>query len=312
MYPDDGIDGYPREAFLDDLVAEAASEIRRCLDRGATVQIDFTEARLSLKLDPSGGLLDAFVDLNNRVLGGLHGRRAGADRRPHVPGRRPRLHPQRRRRLRGSAAEPVPDGRRQLLHRARQRVRPGARPAAARHARDRCAADLRRCHRSDRSAHRDARRGPRARPPRRPGSSIRRTWARPTTAASRRSATTRPRPATRPSPRSRRGSRAPRWRRPNSGSDRAGVGGRRPATRRLGGRSSCQMLRWPARDTSTRPETASSPASAVLCRSPVGPILQLTGTSRHVLAVPASDEKSAGPTRNGSAADSRTRGDRTS
>jgi len=68
MYPPDGIDGYPREAFLDDLVAEAVSEIRGCLERGAIVQIDFTEARLSLKLDPSKGLLNAFVDLNNRVL----------------------------------------------------------------------------------------------------------------------------------------------------------------------------------------------------------------------------------------------------
>lgn len=71
MYPPDGIDGYPREVFLDDLVAEAASEIRGCIERGAIVQIDFTEARLSIKLDPSKGLLDAFVDLNNRVLGQL-------------------------------------------------------------------------------------------------------------------------------------------------------------------------------------------------------------------------------------------------
>jgi 5-methyltetrahydropteroyltriglutamate--homocysteine methyltransferase len=71
LYPQDGLPGYSREAFLDDLVAEAASEIRGCLQRGAIVQIDFTEARLSLKLDPSGGLLDAFVDLNNRVLAQL-------------------------------------------------------------------------------------------------------------------------------------------------------------------------------------------------------------------------------------------------
>lgn len=71
MYPQDGIAGYPRDAFLDDLVREAAAEIRECLARGAIVQIDFTEARLSLKLDPSGGLLDAFVDLNNRVLAEL-------------------------------------------------------------------------------------------------------------------------------------------------------------------------------------------------------------------------------------------------
>jgi 5-methyltetrahydropteroyltriglutamate--homocysteine methyltransferase len=71
MYPQDGIAGYPREAFLDDLVTEAAAEIRGCIERGATVQIDFTEARLSIKLDPSKGLLDSFVDLNNRVLGQL-------------------------------------------------------------------------------------------------------------------------------------------------------------------------------------------------------------------------------------------------
>ena len=71
MYPGDGVPGYPREAFIEDLVGQAVDEIRGCLDRGADVQIDFTEARLSLKLDPSGGLLNAFVDLNNQVLGAL-------------------------------------------------------------------------------------------------------------------------------------------------------------------------------------------------------------------------------------------------
>ncbi len=34
----------------------------------ASVQIDFTEGRLSLKLDPSGNLLRSFVQLNNQVL----------------------------------------------------------------------------------------------------------------------------------------------------------------------------------------------------------------------------------------------------
>jgi 5-methyltetrahydropteroyltriglutamate--homocysteine methyltransferase len=71
LYPGDGIDGYPREAFVADLVAGATEELRGILARGATAQIDFTEARLSLKLDPSGGLLNAFVDLNNQVLDGL-------------------------------------------------------------------------------------------------------------------------------------------------------------------------------------------------------------------------------------------------
>ena len=68
LYPGDGIEGYPREAFIEDLVAGATDELRGILARGATAQVDFTEARLSLKLDPSGGLLQAFVDLNNQVL----------------------------------------------------------------------------------------------------------------------------------------------------------------------------------------------------------------------------------------------------
>ena len=69
IYPPDGIDGYSQEQFLADLVDEAAADIRLSLDAGAdSVQIDFTEARLSLKLDPSGGLLRQFVDLNNAVL----------------------------------------------------------------------------------------------------------------------------------------------------------------------------------------------------------------------------------------------------
>ncbi len=70
LYPQEGIAGYPRERFLDDLVGEAEKDIRGCLAAGAhRVQIDFTEGRLAVKLDPSGALLNAFVDLNNRVLG---------------------------------------------------------------------------------------------------------------------------------------------------------------------------------------------------------------------------------------------------
>ncbi|MEU8549065.1 cobalamin-independent methionine synthase II family protein [Streptomyces roseoverticillatus] len=69
LYPSEPIDGYPREAFLDDLTAGAEADIRGCLDAGAhVVQLDFTEARLALKLDPSGGLLEDFIALNNRVL----------------------------------------------------------------------------------------------------------------------------------------------------------------------------------------------------------------------------------------------------
>jgi 5-methyltetrahydropteroyltriglutamate--homocysteine methyltransferase len=69
LYPADGISGYPRDAFLDDLVREAETDIRRCLAQGAyAVQLDFTEGRLSIKLDPTKRLLQSFVDLNNRVL----------------------------------------------------------------------------------------------------------------------------------------------------------------------------------------------------------------------------------------------------
>jgi 5-methyltetrahydropteroyltriglutamate--homocysteine methyltransferase len=72
LYPADGIPGYPREAFLADLIREAVADIRGALDAGAaSVQIDFTEARLSLKLDPTGGLLRSFIALNNQVLGGF-------------------------------------------------------------------------------------------------------------------------------------------------------------------------------------------------------------------------------------------------
>lgn len=69
LYPPEGIDGYTREQFIHDLLNEAEADIRKSLNSGAyNVQIDFTEARLSLKLDPSGGLLQSFIDLNNKVL----------------------------------------------------------------------------------------------------------------------------------------------------------------------------------------------------------------------------------------------------
>ncbi len=69
LYPQNGIDGYSRAAFLEDLVREADQDIRRCLQGGAhNVQIDFTEARLSVKLDPTKRLLNDLVALNNRVI----------------------------------------------------------------------------------------------------------------------------------------------------------------------------------------------------------------------------------------------------
>jgi 5-methyltetrahydropteroyltriglutamate--homocysteine methyltransferase len=69
LYPSQGIDGYSKDTFFEDLIAEAVADIRGCLEGGAhRVQIDFTEGRLSVKLDPSKRLLQQFIDLNNRVL----------------------------------------------------------------------------------------------------------------------------------------------------------------------------------------------------------------------------------------------------
>jgi 5-methyltetrahydropteroyltriglutamate--homocysteine methyltransferase len=69
LYPEGGIEGYSRERFLADLVEETTKDVRRSLEAGAyNVQLDFTEGRLSVKLDPSHALLDEFVRINNAVL----------------------------------------------------------------------------------------------------------------------------------------------------------------------------------------------------------------------------------------------------
>ncbi len=69
MYPAEGIPGYSREQFIDDLLMEHETEVRRCFAKGAQkVQIDFTEGRLTMKIDPTGQLLHSFIDLNNLAL----------------------------------------------------------------------------------------------------------------------------------------------------------------------------------------------------------------------------------------------------
>lgn len=69
MYPPEEIRGYSREQFLADLLHEHETEVRNCLRKGACkVQIDFTEGRLAVKIDPSGELLHSFLDLNNLAL----------------------------------------------------------------------------------------------------------------------------------------------------------------------------------------------------------------------------------------------------
>ena len=69
MYPAEKLDSYSREEFIKDLLGEHEKEIRGCFAKGAhKVQIDFTEGRLAVKIDPSGSLLNSFIELNNLAL----------------------------------------------------------------------------------------------------------------------------------------------------------------------------------------------------------------------------------------------------
>src|SRR5947208_5860211 len=69
MYPAEGFPNYPREQFIEDLLHEHETEIRRCLQKGAhKVQIDLPEGRLAGKMDPSASLLTAFFNLKNSPL----------------------------------------------------------------------------------------------------------------------------------------------------------------------------------------------------------------------------------------------------
>jgi 5-methyltetrahydropteroyltriglutamate--homocysteine methyltransferase len=72
MYPAEPLADYSRDQFISDLLDEHVNEVRACLRMGAhKVQIDFTEARLALKIDPTGQLLHGFIELNNLALGRL-------------------------------------------------------------------------------------------------------------------------------------------------------------------------------------------------------------------------------------------------
>src|SRR5260370_20586134 len=54
MYPSETIPDYSREQFIEDLLNEHETEIRRCLKRGAhKVQVNFTEGRMAGQTNPS-------------------------------------------------------------------------------------------------------------------------------------------------------------------------------------------------------------------------------------------------------------------
>jgi 5-methyltetrahydropteroyltriglutamate--homocysteine methyltransferase len=69
LYPAEDLPNYPRETFLVDLLLESETDIRRCFAAGAeNVQIDFTEGRLAVRLDPTGAMLHDCIELNNILL----------------------------------------------------------------------------------------------------------------------------------------------------------------------------------------------------------------------------------------------------
>ena len=81
MYPVEGIRDYSREQFIDDLLSEHDTEMRRCLEKGAhKIRVGFTEGRLAVKIDSSGDFLNSFIDPNNLALSRFspeQGRRIG-------------------------------------------------------------------------------------------------------------------------------------------------------------------------------------------------------------------------------------------
>ncbi|KAM9988520.1 hypothetical protein ACTFIZ_012274 [Dictyostelium cf. discoideum] len=94
IYPPFGIEDYPKQDFINDLINESEKDIRSCFNNGADiVQLDATELRLSLLLDPSGDLFQSLLDIINKTLSrfspyelaniGIHICRGGDQGSPH-------------------------------------------------------------------------------------------------------------------------------------------------------------------------------------------------------------------------------------
>jgi 5-methyltetrahydropteroyltriglutamate--homocysteine methyltransferase len=80
-YPIEGIRDYWREQFIDDLLSERDTAMRRYLKKGAhKIQVGFTEGSLSVKIDSSGDFLNRSIDPNHLALARFspeEGRRIG-------------------------------------------------------------------------------------------------------------------------------------------------------------------------------------------------------------------------------------------
>ena len=202
LYPLEGeIEGYSREQFLDDLCDEVEKDIRQCFAAGAVrVSIDFTEGRLANKNDSRNpwtnkDMLQEFIDLNNRVID-----RFSPEERKNIgihtcPGGDMRLGALQGGALREAAEQDVPAQRGLLPHPVRERGGQGERlPAgAASTRRDDANGVPQVCFMGvinplDPRSRRPSRCATDCSPPR--STSRRSASARPTTAASRRSAAT--------------------------------------------------------------------------------------------------------------------------
>ena len=107
MYPPEPIPGYFREQFIVDLLREHETEVRDCLRKGAhRVQVDFTEGRLAVKLDPSASCSTAS---SISIISRSHGfpPRTADESACTLPRQRPRFDAQCRRGLCGAASEPL-------------------------------------------------------------------------------------------------------------------------------------------------------------------------------------------------------------
>ena len=125
LYPASGIEGYSREEFIEDLLRENEADIRRCLQKGAyKVQIDFTEGRLAVKLDPSKGTPEKLHRPQQSGPGSFLGSRAKEHRGSHLPRGRSGFDSQRGCRLRRPLAELVRTQGWEFLHSVGQRERP--------------------------------------------------------------------------------------------------------------------------------------------------------------------------------------------
>jgi 5-methyltetrahydropteroyltriglutamate--homocysteine methyltransferase len=108
MYPGTDLDGYSREEFIDDLLASTRPTCGAAWNSVRALGADRLHRRPPGLEDRSHrALLNSFVDAEQPGAVALLRSSSAPHRRAHLSRRRPRLDAQRRRRLRRAAAQPV-------------------------------------------------------------------------------------------------------------------------------------------------------------------------------------------------------------